>query len=441
MLQRVLLTILLLAAFPIWAQIDTNTIGTGTGLSGSGMSTPPLVSGESYPGTYGEGERSNYLRGGLIFSTAYSDNVSGGANPTSDISYSVWPTIAIDKETPRLRLDFTYSPGFTLYQRDNSLDAANQSVAVDSSYRLSPHVTLSARDRFSKLTNLFSQPDAFANTPVSGGAQSPTVAVIAPTANELTNNANAELTYQFSANSMVGISGSATNLHFLNSSQAPGLSDSNSAKGSAFYNHRLAGRHYVGADYEYSRFVSYFNGSNETRTQAIFLFYTLYLKSKLSLSVSGGAQHTDTAQAPLPDSRSWSPANTASLGWQARRTNLAASYSRIVTGGGGLVGAFHSNNASASVRQLLTRNWNIGANGNYSIYKNVTPAFLLATPGGHTISGTATVERRIGEHFVADLRYTRLHQNYSGIPLIANAPNTNVESISISYQFVRALGR
>jgi hypothetical protein len=405
------------------------------------MYAPPLVSGDSYPSTYGAGERSNYLRGGLIFSTAYSDNVSGGATPQSDITYSVWPTISLDKQTPRLLLDFTYSPGFTLYQRNSSLDAANHSVGIDFSYRLSPHVTLSAHDRLSKLSNLFTQPDALASTPVSGAAQAPTVAVIAPSANELTNSGNVGVTYQFGADSMVGVSGGVSNLHFLDSSQAQGLYDSNAAKGSAFYNHRLAGRHYIGADYEYSRFVSYLNGSNETRTQAIFLFYTLYLKSKLSISVSGGAQHTDTAQTPLPDARSWSPASTASLGWQARRTNIAGSYSRIVTGGGGLVGAFHSNNAAASVRQLLTRNWNVGATGNYSIYKNVTPAFVLVTPGGHSISGTATIERKLGEHWLADLRYTRLHQTYSSIALIANAPNTNVESVSISYQFTRPLGR
>ena len=37
--------------------------------------------------------------------------------------------------------------------------------------------------------------------------------------------------------------------------------------------------------------------------------------------------------------------------------------------------------------------------------------------------------------------YTRLHQSYSGIAVISNAPNTNREFISISYQFTRTAGK
>jgi hypothetical protein len=39
------------------------------------------------------------------------------------------------------------------------------------------------------------------------------------------------------------------------------------------------------------------------------------------------------------------------------------------------------------------------------------------------------------------LGYTRLHQDYSGIAVLAATPNTNREYISISYQFFRPLGR
>ena len=67
------------------------------------MVTPPPVSGQSYPVAPVSQERSNYLRGGVTFSTAYSDNVLGSTGstgtPVSDVSYSVWPTLALDETT------------------------------------------------------------------------------------------------------------------------------------------------------------------------------------------------------------------------------------------------------------------------------------------------------------------------------------------------------
>lgn len=445
MLTRACLTIVLLAAIPMWSQVESDQAQTAATSSGdTRMVTPPPVSGESYPTTYTAAERSNYLRGGLTFNTIHTDNVlvSTGTSPVSDISYNIWPTISLDKTTARLHLTFTYSPGFTIYQKTSGFNQANQNVGANLQYRVSPHVTLSLQDRFVKTSNVFNQPDLLSATPVPGSAQAPTVAVIAPIADQLNNTGNATLTYQFSRSSMVGAGGTFTNLHYLDASQVPGLFDSNSYGGSAFYTRRLSKKNYVGAQYQYQRILAYPTGGQyETQTHTVYFFYTVYLKPTLSLSFSGGPQHADVPQPPLPNSRTWSPAASTSFGWQAHRTNIAATYSRLVTGGGGLIGAFHSNTASASVRQQLTRNWNVGANAAYSIYKDVTPFFFLATPGGHTISGSASAQRLFGEHLSASAGYTRLHQSYGGVALISNAPNTNNEWVSISYTFARPLGR
>jgi len=135
----------------------------------------------------------------------------------------------------------------------------------------------------------------------------------------------------------------------------------------------------------------------------------------------------------------WSPAASASFGWQARHTNLAASYSRLVSGGGGLIGAFHQNTANLSVRQQLSANWSGQVAGTYAISKTVDA--LLSTPGGHIISGSASLQRKLGQHFSAEAGYTRLHQSYSDILAVSTAPDTNREWVTISYQFARPLGR
>lgn len=445
MSSRACIAVVFLLIAPVWCQVDTNeTEANANPQDESRMLTPPPVNGQAYPTATAAETRSNYLRGGLTFNSAYSDNVFAGyaPNPVSDVSYSVWPTIALDETTSRLSSTLTYSPGFTFYQRTSAYNQMDQNLGLNLQYRLSPHVTASVRDSFQKTSNVFNQPDVTA-TGVYGTPQPPTLAVVPPLADTLTNSANAQLTYQFSASGMIGASGTFTNLHFPNQSDVPGLYDSSSRGGSAFYSRRLSRKHYIGATYQYSRMLAYTTGApSQTETHTVFAFYTIYLKSNLSVSLSGGPQYYDTAQYLFfPASHSWSPAATASLGWQGRHTSFAGSYSRIVTGGGGLVGAFHSNSANASARWQLARTWNAGTAASYGIYQSITPFFFLANPGGHTISGTVSLQHQIGEHFNAQLGYTRVHQSFGGISAIATNPDTNREFVSISYQFTRPLGR
>ena len=47
-----------------------------------------------------------------------------GATAVNDFSYSFFPSIEIDKVTPRMHVTMTYSPSLTIYQRTS---AANQS--------------------------------------------------------------------------------------------------------------------------------------------------------------------------------------------------------------------------------------------------------------------------------------------------------------------------
>jgi hypothetical protein len=107
----------------------------------------------------------------------------------------------------------------------------------------------------------------------------------------------------------------------------------------------------------------------------------------------------------------------------------------------GLPGAFETNTTNAAARWQIARTWNTGVAGNYFINKSLTPSFTPSNPGGHTISGTVSVQHSMGEHFRAELGYSRLHQSYSGIAVISNAPDSNREYISLSYQFSRPLGR
>ncbi|MFZ0319554.1 MAG: hypothetical protein WAL56_10550 [Candidatus Sulfotelmatobacter sp.] len=452
--------LLLLAGAPLWSQQDKASIpapAVSGGLLGASndvsvnpdagedrMLTPPPVSGGSFPASYMSEERSNYLRGGVTFNTSYSDNVLGATSttPVSDVSYSVWPTIALDETTSRLHTVLTYAPGFTFYERTTSRNEQDQNLSLALQYRLSPHVTVSLADGFQKSSSIFNQPDQGLAGAVSGTAQGANDSIVAPLADRLSNNGNAGITYQFAANAMVGASGTFTNLHYPDPTEVPGLYDAASRGGSAFYSYRVSQQHYVGVTYQYQELLSYpMEGTNETRTDAFLFFYTFYPAPRFSFSLFGGpqyysagAQFLSASQPIIAASSSWTPSAGASVNWQSLHTGMAVSYARTVSGGGGLVGAVELDSANASLRQQLTRNLSASLAGGYAN----NGVLSVASLGGHSISASAALQRQVGEHFNVQAGYTRLHQNYS---FLAANPDTNREWVAVSYQFSRPLGR
>ncbi len=201
-------------------------------------------------------------------------------------------------------------------------------------------MTFSARDGFQKSSSVFNQPSLGTAGSVSGGIQEPNQSVIAPVASQLNNSGNAGITYQFAANGMIGASGTFTNLHYLDPAQVPGLYDSSSQGGSAFY---------ALPDFEdalHRRDISVSTaavvsraGTNETQTHSLLLLYTLYANPHFSISFFGGPQYANIGPQfengvalPLPASQSWQPEAGGSLSWQGRLSSVAVSYSHMISG-------------------------------------------------------------------------------------------------------------
>ena len=208
--QTLCVGMILLPASSLWSQVDSTSTQPATANSAdsstansdnsdSRMLTPPPVSGQSYPTSPTSEERSNYLRTGVAFTSAYTDNALGSliGHPVSDVSYSVYPMLALDETTSRAHAVLNYAPGFTFYQRESGLNSENQNVAINFHYRVSPHVGLSVGDSFQKTSNVFNQPDLTSSALVSGGSQMPNSSVIPPTAETLNNFGNVGVTYQF----------------------------------------------------------------------------------------------------------------------------------------------------------------------------------------------------------------------------------------------------
>lgn len=442
MIRRIFLGFALLAAIPLWSQVEPSATGGAMAPDDDDqMSMPPQVSGKAYPMTVGSEARTNFLAGGLLVTAAYDDNVLAGgtAKPVSDTTYTISPTISVTRETPRQNDSISYSTGFTFYQHTTAYNEVNQSATVDLGYRMSLRCMVGLQDSFQQNSSAFSQPSTISEQPVSGSTLAPSVYLIVPFASQIINSTQGEIGYQLGRNSMVGGAGSYGLFHYPDLDQVPGLNDSTSAGGLGFYSLRLTRGQYFGAIYQYSRVTTNpVDTTTQMHTGAV--FYTILPSRKFSLSITAGPEYVETAIPAAPSTSSIGSVVKGSFGWRGSRASAAASYSRSVTAGQGLLGAYKSNTANASMRWRIKRNWTAEGSGVYGVFTNIDP-LLESNPGGHTVLGETSIEHPMGEHLTADLGYRRLHQRYSGIEAISATPDDNRVSVSFQYEFTRPLGR
>jgi hypothetical protein len=453
MVSRVYLSLVLLSTSPVWSQIGSIPFETPARTSDEDrMYTPASLIGDAYPTKVGSQTRSNFVYAGLTLATSYNDNVfvSGSGTPTGDASYSISTAIALDQKTPRQELTFSYSPGYSFYHHTSELNAPTQKATLKYDYRLSQHTTIRVRDFFEESPDVFNQLYPPSGPGEFGSAPSQSPAVFATYANRLNNNAVADITYQFSRNGMIGAGGLTTVLNYSNPSEATGFYNSNSHGGSAFYNRRLSSSQYAGVIYQYVRSQS--NPVDEqtnsaaspttVQTHTISGFYTIYFNPAFSLSLSSGPQYSDVLQSPLPPVHSWAPSVRASIGWQGRHTNFVARYSRTVTGGLGLSGAFTSYDAEATASWQMARTWTTELTASYVSYKNAAPLLSSSSSNdGNTLWGTISLRHELSEQLMLEFRYSRFQQSNDTNAAILAAPGSNNGAISISYRLRRPLGR
>ena len=437
-----LLVAFLVFVAPLWSQVEPSANGGGeTSDEGSRMIAPP-AGGEAYPsGFRGEGRQNNFAAG-LVFTGAYNSDLMVGDphNPTSDETYSVVPTLSLDRETPRQVQLLSYGAGFTVYQHTSDLNSIAQNATARYIYRLTKYTSINLQDSFAQNSNAFNQPNPFTNQGVSGGPPTDSQATILPFENQIMNNLNAGLNYQYGLNAMISGGGSYSIVHFKNAGQSAGLYNSDGVGANFSFNRRLTPRNYLGASYRYS-WISTSPVDSTTATDAVYGFYTYYLSQRLTLSVLGGPQYYSSSQPPNPTTSAWTPSVVGSASYRTVRANITGSYTRIVTGGGGLLGAYHSNIGALSTRWLFSRTWSGGVSGSYGNYNSATPLYTTYNAGGHSWIVTASVQHSLGERVNAEAGYSHFHQSYAGIPAAAEFPDSNRVYFSISYQYRRPLGR
>jgi hypothetical protein len=425
------------------AQVQPTAQGGPDPDNGAQMMTPSLLTGVPYPNQAGADERQNYLTAAVASEAAYIDNVLPGSTavPVGDATISIVPSIALDKSTSRQHEAFLYSPSFTFYTPTSQLNSINHSANGVFRDRLTQRISLDLSDTFVRTSNVFESSYPFSGG-LNGTTQPPVAAAIAPFAEQLTNNANAALTYQFSRDGMIGGGATFSEFRLPDSNRVTGLYNSDGNGGSAFYARRFSQKQYLGLRYEYDRNLTYLPGSQfETQTQTPMAFYSVFFSRTFSLSAAAGPTFVSIAQPQQPTTNALSPSVVLGMGWQGQRSNLTVGFLRTVISGGGLLGGDNSVGADVSGGWKLSRSWNAVVSFNYAKIEPIQASGLPVYQGGNSIAAQGTLGRAFGEHIAMQFGYQRLHGDFTGIQAIIADPDTDRGFVNVSYNFKKSLGK
>ena len=438
----ILVSLAFLASSSAWSQAAPAATGAAEEQDVTSMHTPPWAGEAMFSSERSGEDRTNLLRVVVTAAPAYNDNVLPYQSepPVSDSSFTYSSTVSFDRSRPRLRAMFSYTPQVTVYRRSSVLNNLSHDFSGELSLRTSRHATVTLRESFDKSTGVFG-PSFASWSQSAGGALAASQGAIAPWASQMHSSSSGDIVYQYSRSRMIGASGAATQLIYMDGGGGEGLCDANSRSGSGFYNIRLTPGTYAGASYGYATYGSCSGVMrNGTETHTIDLFFSYYSRNGISLSISGGPQRYTADMTSLPSPHQWTPNAAGNIAWQGNWARFTAAFSRTVAGAGGLVGSYRTLEADSDIRIQMTRSWSAAAAVTYQQQKNVNPQAPASIPGGHSLLSTLSLGRSFAERIRAELQYQRIHQSYGTLAPQA-VPNANRISIALSYRFERPLGR
>jgi hypothetical protein len=451
--RHILITIAALLLVRAWGQ-DTHTMpapAISPGIAYTEVLVPPMpVSGLQMPLTFSsETLRSNFVMGRFQLGSAYDDNaLTTPSQHIGDASYMILPSITIGQTRELWNWDFGYSSGFMINQRAVGRNQAAHDLHMVFAYRLSPHVTAQIRENFEKTNSLFSGILGGASTPAPGPLQQSNTSAIVPLADRTGNTTGLDLTYQFSANSLLGASG---NFYFVNYDVPPAsapptsaLIDSRAWGENAFYAHRFSNRHWIGVTDSFQRLL--FDPGYRTDVNRTMLFYSISTGPSFTFSIWVGPEQSTSVIPKFQVGNSatdseirWRVAGGSDLTWQGRRTSFRLAYIRQTSDGGGLAGAVILQQVNGEMRQHLAARWTASLGLGYA--KNQPLNAVNGQTPYHTLLGNAGLDWSLTDNLALGLHYGRDQLTFE--PLASNRilANSNRVFFSISYSFSRPLGR
>ena len=408
---------------------------------------PAMIGGYGASLAFGtEMERSNYIRGGLTGQATYDDNAYlTSTGPLSNYTYSIAPQISLDQSRSRVRWIMNYAGGFTFNQRFASQNQTSQDFNFDVQYRLSPHVNVRASEVILLTSGLFGATNGLDGT-VPGVPQGNNPFVITPLSKEFQNITRGEISYQFTATDVIGMSGGYLGSQYHDQPVNTTLLDTQSGNAAGFYLHRLTPSNWVGGSYVYQQYA-FSPGANDTVVHSALAFDTFLLRRDMTLSIFAGPQYSNSVFSSISGppvmatDHGWSGAGGITYDWQGLHTSANASFVRHISDGGGVQGTVIATSVSGNFRRQLTRRWSVLLSGAYAINDGLAPSSEFPAASTKYASGGFAITHQFTEHLFCQAAYSRQYQESAGVTALNGTANHNVVLASVTYQFARPWGR
>lgn len=402
-------------------------------------------------------EKRNLLVGGVDINGLYTDNAfTQGSKPVSDYQYSILPSIGLQSFAPDTEWLLNYGGGLTVDQRMSWNNQLQHAANAYLRHNFTRHIVSEFRQDYSLTNDPFSQVGQSQTLPtVSGPGQLSPFAVPQPIT-RISSISAANLTYQVSQHSAMGISGSFSLQHFndavANSEASGSLIDTTGAAGRAFYLRQISAHQTIGSEYQLLD-LRFDGGAARTVDQTLFLFDSFSLRKGMTLSLYAGPERTHTHNLIIlgPNlnmlvlpllADNWSVAGGLMYSWQGRHTGFRLSGNRGVSDGGGWSGAVRLNTASLELLRALGKRWTATLELSYSDGRTIgLPASAGDKSRVTTEEGLLGFMYRVTRDLSLTAKYGRIQQPNAGLFSVALQPNHNQVQAGLTYRFHKALSQ
>jgi hypothetical protein len=377
-------------------------------------------------------------------------NVSGSFDSLGNTASGAESTIGeglvfrLKNESRNRATVFQYSPSYS-YGTGSVKHVFSQVFDGDVLFRLGNHWSLRLQDSYRQTTDPFSRATSIA------GPDAPNTTVATPYTNQKSEIAVAELDWQASKRTSIGLVGNFgmqryNELAGFANTQQP-LVDSTNSSGRLFVRFALTKRLSIGVEGQYQDLLAG-EGFSRTQTFSAVAYSSIRLTKHSQVTLYGGPQRSHLRNQVLLDFGfftipfkvvRWSTEPTGGVTYSLlmKHGRFYADYSNRITDGGGLMGSVTLNNASAGYERDFSPRWSGSLAFDFGNNKALATENQVRTYGG-----TATVKRRLGRDMNFSVSYQNINQEQTPqqLPGFING-NRNRVFASLEYVWTRPLGR
>jgi hypothetical protein len=373
---------------------------------------------------------------------------NGSGVSSSDVRFFAQPSIAFRQTFPKANWTLSYTPGVSISQHSTDTSQYTQNVAADGLWKVTPRLTLHARQDYSLSTNPFETVGRVALLPDLGGYFGPNYDGVIPASKRTSFVSNADIAYRMTAHTAIGITGGYQQFNYdsVDNKQLPSavLINSTVINGSVFVSDQISRRQTLGVQLAYTDIYSYSSQQSRVQAPAVLLFDTVKLTPHSVLTVFGGPEYArSSAVIPFPpllasiSQRDWHPAAGVTYSWQGKREAVNLQFSRRISTGGGLMNANVMTFGSAALRSRLTKRWTTEAR--LSVDNQDALDLFNQTTNFRTIWAGGSVLRDFNRKLSIRLDGAYARQTGSGLGFMPG--NHGLIQVTVDIHFLKGLGR